>query len=240
MITLNTESSIPLYKQLYNLLTEQISKGLLKPGDKIPSEGQLVELYNISRVTVRAAIEMMVKEGILIKRHGKGTYVAMPIFVESKAGGSFTKSCLQNNVVPHTEVLSVDTVSCPSEAARYLQVEEGTPVHRICRVRYTDQIPVIFEVDYFRKSDDYILHGDFENMLMSDIIFSHTGLNVQQFEDVFDINIASKEQAKMLKCPTGTPLLTVHQIVMTTNRQILYYNEQNILTDRYKYAVNYN
>ena len=75
-------------------------------------------------------------------------------------------------------------------------------------------------------------------MSFSRDILSHTGLNVQQFEDVFDINIASKEQVKMLKCPTGTPLLTVHQIVMTTNRQILYYNEQNILTDRYRYAVN--
>lgn len=240
MITLNTESSIPLYKQLYNLLTEQISKGLLKPGEKIPSEGQLGELYNISRVTVRAAIALMVKEGILIKRHGKGTYVAMPIFVESKAGGSFTKSCLQNNVVPHTEVLSVDTVPCPSVAAGYLKLEEGMPIHRIRRIRYTDKTPVIYEVDYFREADDYILRGDFENMLMSDIIFSHTGLNVQQFEDVFDINPASKEQSKMLKCTAGTPLLTVHQIVMTTNRQILYYNEQYILTDRYKYAINYN
>ena len=76
-------------------------------------------------------------------------------------------------------------------------------------------------------------------MLVSDIIFSHTGLNVQQFEDVFDVNAATKEQAKMLKCPTGTPLLTVHQIVMTTNRQILYYNEQYILADRYKYAISY-
>ena len=239
LISLNNASSIPLYKQLYNLISEQIAKGVLKPGDRIPSEGQLGELYNISRVTVRAAIELMVEEGMLIKRHGKGTYVAMPIFVESKAGGSFTKSCLQNNVVPKTEVLSVDTVPCPLTAAGFLKVEEGDSVHRICRIRYTDKTPVIFEVDYFRESVDYILHGDFENMLMSDIIFSHTGLNVQQFEDVFEVNPATKEHAKMLKCEVRTPLLTVKQVVMTTNRQILYYNEQYILTDRYKYAISY-
>lgn len=240
MITLNSESSIPLYRQLYNLLTNQISQGIMKPGERIPSEGQLGEMYGISRVTVRAAIELMVEEGILIKRHGKGTYVAMPFFVESKAGGSFTKSCLQNNVVPHTEVLSVETIACPSEAAGYLKVKEGSPVHRIYRVRYTDHSPVICEVDYFREEDSYILHANFKEMPMSDIIFAHTGLNAQQFEDVFDVTTATREQAQMLDCTSGTPLLTVHQIVMTTNRQILYYNEQYILSERYKYAVSYN
>ena len=117
MFTLNPDSSVPLYQQLCNLLTDQIHKGVLKPGDKIPSELQLSEMYGISRITVRSAITQMVDEGLLMKRHGKGTYVTIPVFVESKAGGSFTRSCQKNNIIPHTEVISVKTVPCSSEVS---------------------------------------------------------------------------------------------------------------------------
>lgn len=239
MFTLNPDSSVPLYQQLCNLLTDQIHKGILKPGDKIPSELQLSEMYGISRITVRSAITQMVDEGLLMKRHGKGTYVTIPVFVESKAGGSFTRSCQKNNIIPHTEVISVKTVPCSSEVSSSLQVEEGMTVHRICRVRYANHNPVIFEVDYFRQEDDFILNADFKEMPMSEIILKETGLNPQLFEDIFDIAPASKEHAQFLSCNAGTPMLRVRQIVMTENHQILYYNEQYILTDRYKYAVSY-
>ena len=239
MFTLNPDSSVPLYQQLCNLLTDQIHKGILKPGDKRPSELQLSEMYGISRITVRSAITQMVDEGLLMKRHGKGTYVTIPVFVESKAGGSFTRSCQKNNIIPHTEVISVKTVPCSSEVSSSLQVEEGMTVHRICRVRYANHNPVIFEVDYFRQEDDFILNADFKEMPMSEIILKETGLNPQLFEDIFDIAPASKEHAQFLSCNAGTPMLRVRQIVMTENHQILYYNEQYILTDRYKYAVSY-
>ena len=239
MFTLNPDSSVPLYQQLCNLLTDQIHKGILKPGDKIPSELQLSEMYGISRITVRSAITQMVDEGLLMKRHGKGTYVTIPVFAESKAGGSFTRSCQKNNIIPHTEVISVKTVPCSSEVSSSLQVEEGMTVHRICRVRYANHTPVIFEVDYFRQEDDFILNADFKEMPMSEIILKETGLNPQLFEDIFDIAPASKEHAQFLSCNAGTPMLRVRQIVMTENHQILYYNEQYMLTDRYKYAVSY-
>lgn len=239
MFTLNPESSVPLYQQLCNLLTDQIHNGILKPGDRIPSELQLSEMYGISRITVRSAITQMVEEGLLMKRHGKGTYVTIPVFVESKAGGSFTRSCQKNNIVPRTEVISVKTVPCSSAVSSSLGVAEGLAVHRICRVRYANHTPVILEVDYFRQEDDFILRADFKEMPMSEIILKETGLNPQQFEDIFDIVPATKEQAQFLSCNAGTPMLRVRQIVLTENRQILYYNEQYILTDRYKYAVSY-
>lgn len=239
MAVLHAEASVPLYLQLSDVIQSQIEQGELKQGEKIPSEDQMRELYGVSRVTVRAAIERLVESGLLIKRRGKGTYVAMPAFVETMAGGSFTKSCVQNHVVPRTEVRSVGTVFASGMVAEGLAVHAGDPVHRICRVRFTDDIPVNYEVDYFRERDAFILEADMDETPVSEIIRDRTGLLAKEFKDMFDVSAANEEQSRALDCPAGTPLLVVRQVVMAEEHQILYYNEQYILSDRYKYVVSY-
>lgn len=240
MLTLNPKSSVPLYKQLYHLLMEQINQGELKPGVQIPSEAELGTQYAVSRVTVRAAIDMMVKEGVLIKRHGVGTFVAMPVFCERKAGGSFTRSCQLNQVVPRTEVVSVKTIPASKKVAEHLKVDEMEPVHQVCRIRYTDFTPVIYEIDYFRKENDFVLQADLMQTKMSDLILKETGYTAKLFEDTFDVIMASEDAAAYLKCRKKTPLLAVYQTVLTENSQVLYYNEQYIISERYKYMVAYN
>ena len=93
MKLLNSDIAIPLYQQLYDLLLDQIRSGVYPPGSKIPSEEELCKTYDLSRVTVRNALGRLVDDNILVKRHGKGTFVATPVFTESAyANGSFTKS----------------------------------------------------------------------------------------------------------------------------------------------------
>ena len=78
------------------LFLNKVRSGEYQVGEKIPSEEQLMTIYGVSRVTVRNAIKQLVDENILIKRHGKGTFVSMPSYVESMtAGGSFTESGLK-------------------------------------------------------------------------------------------------------------------------------------------------
>ncbi len=239
MTTLYSGASVPLYQQLYHTIHAQILDGAWRPGDKLPSEEQLCSLYGVSRVTVRTAIEKLVEEGMLIKRHGKGTYVTMPVFVETMAGGSFTKSCKQSGAVPHTEVQKIEQVAASEAVARALQVAVGDPVHQVCRIRFANAVPVIYEVDFFRQQDDFVLEADIGAMPMSEIISSRTGLFTRAFTDMFDVSPASEEQAQVFGCPAGTPLLLVQQVVMGDDRQILYYNEQYILSERYRYMVSY-
>ena len=90
---MNEQTNYPLTLQekIYTEISNQIKSGKYKPGDKIPSEPQLVKIYNVSRVTVRKAIEQLVNDNILIKKHGKGTFVKSAVFTENYfCGGSFT------------------------------------------------------------------------------------------------------------------------------------------------------
>lgn len=236
---LYSNSQTPLYKQVADAINEMLNDGTYRPGDKIPSEDKLCETYGVSRVTLRAAINLLVKEYKLKKMQGKGTFVNAPVFIETKVGGSFTKFCLQIGAIPKTDIISSKEVAASQIVAHQLGIQPSVAVCQICRVRYINNVAAIFEIDYFRSNDGYILHADVANYPIANAIKENTGLEVGRFEDVFDIVQATDEQAQIFRCQTTTPLLLVRQKVLTKDRQILYYNEQYIFSERYKYVVSY-
>ena len=114
MKLLNSDIAIPLYQQLYDLLLDQIRSGVYPPGSKIP--------------TVRNALGRLVDDNILVKRHGKGTFVATPVFTESAyANGSFTKSCEQMGATPSTQVVSRKQVKAGKALAKEPILFWGSP-----------------------------------------------------------------------------------------------------------------
>ncbi|MCD6408438.1 GntR family transcriptional regulator [bacterium] len=84
MIEIKRDSSIPLYKQIYLMFKKKIEKGLLLPGEKIPSELELNKALKVSRYTIRAALNQLVQEGYLKRKDGKGTFVSKPVIKKKK------------------------------------------------------------------------------------------------------------------------------------------------------------
>jgi len=238
MQVLKTDILIPLYQQLCDIIRKQIETGEFSPGQRIPSEEKLIEMYNVSRVTVRNALKQLVEEDVLVKKHGKGTFVAMPAFIESvAAGGSFTESCMQTNVVPSTQLVSVYEQTANHKIAERLHIEDGANIICIKRLRQVDGVSAIFEVDYFSEQYNFLLHANLKNVSILELIRKNTGIVARNFEDVFEIKTADRELAQYLDCSVGYPLLRVKQVVLIERDEPLYYNEQFIRSDRYKYTV---
>jgi len=238
MKKLQANVAAPLYQQLCDAIKEQINSGNYKVGERIPSEEQLSEMYGISRITTRSGVEKLVEEKILIKRRGKGTYVAMPTYFESmSAGGSFTKSCLLMNAVPSTKIISISRQKPTLDISKKLGIEEDQDIICISRLRLVDDVPAILETDYFRSEFNFLLQENLENRSLLDTIRENTGITANQFEDVFDIKYANKEIAGFLKCEVSYPLLRVRQTVMVDQERIVYYNEQCIMSEIYKYST---
>ena len=106
---LNKNSIQPLYKQLMDIIASQIKKGTYKPGEKIPTEPELAELNQVSRITVRRTVEELCTQGYLVKHQGKGTFVKSPMIFrkfETQKNMSFSESCRQNGRVLHSHVLT--------------------------------------------------------------------------------------------------------------------------------------
>jgi GntR family transcriptional regulator len=211
--------------------------GTYWPGDKIPAESTLCARYGVSRVTVRSAIQKLVDDGVLVKSHGRGTFVAVPAFIESMdAKGSFTESCLKMNVVPNTRVISFNIVIPRKEIAECLNSGND---NIIClkRLRLIDGIAVIFEEDYFGMEYEFLFKENIDNVSLFSLIQKKTGIAPKKFEDYFDISAANHEHAAHLECAEGYPLLRVRQTVKTEDMKVMYFNEQFIRSDRYKYAI---
>lgn len=115
---LNSEQAEPLYIQLKKAVQSAIANGAFSSGDKIPTEIELSETYNVSRITVRKAIEELVNEGYLTKRQGKGTFVNAPkIGRKIEHVISFTAACKANGVSSHSVVTERTKLKADQETA---------------------------------------------------------------------------------------------------------------------------
>lgn len=238
MSNLQNKVASPLYQQLYDAIMEKITLGEYQVGSQIPSEDQLSQIYKVSRITVRSAIQKLCDDNVLVKKHGKGTFVSLPVYVESvSAEGSFTKSCLQMGKTPSTEIISKDLKYIDKRICEQLNIDENEKAIHIQRLRFIDGHASMLEEDYFIANFDFMLSKSVEQQPLLDVIRENTGNTAKFFDDVIEIKYATKEQAKYLDCVIGAPLLYVSQVVVGDSNQVLYYNEQYIRSDIYKFSV---
>lgn len=240
-IELNNNSFVPLYQQLYSNIKKQITCGIYKPGDKLPSEHQLCKEFNVSRITVRAALHELVNDEILYKKRGKGTYIKFPEIIEaSRAGNSFTNSCNYINAKPNTRIISTTIEKANKTIAKALNIDINDNVICINRLRLIDDCPVIFEIDYFRSEYTFLLDQDLEDKSLMNIISNNIHTLPKYADSIFEIEYSNKNFSEHLKCTSNMPLLKVKQSIYTSDNEILYYNIQYIKSTEYKYAISSN
>jgi len=150
-LTILKNSSVPIYEQIRHAIQNLIKNGDLKPGDIIPSENKLAEMYGISRMTARNAIKELAREGFVICVPGKGTFVGEPEKKEVDASrvDSFTEIAKKFGFVPGGRVLVQREVEPTGKAAKFLALPEGENAIEIERVRTLDDIPVLLTKAFF-------------------------------------------------------------------------------------------
>ena len=128
----------PLYLQLQQLLRRAIESDVLKPDEALPAERELAEVFEVSRVTVRKALDGLVDARLLIRRHGAGTFVATRVEKNFATVTSFTEDMLARGRRPHSEWLTRTEGLVTPEEAMALGLSPGTRVFRFTRIRYAD------------------------------------------------------------------------------------------------------
>jgi GntR family transcriptional regulator len=240
MDRIDPKNATPLYKQLYQVILKAIEDGTFAHGDRIPSEEELQKQFGISRVTVRNALQLLVNDEFLIKIHGKGTFVADGMFSKRGfSGGGFTDVCLQMNAKPVTHIIDRTLQAAKQKIAEKLGIKANENIIYIQRLRMVNDVPYILERDYCPLSLNFLLDAQLENASIFGLIQEKLGIVPTCFEDHFEVGYASKKDAALLKCDPGTPLLRIDQFITTKDARILYYNEQLVCSNRYKYAVRY-
>lgn len=116
----------------------------------IDSEADLARKLDISRMTVRKALDILAQEGIVFKEKGRGTFVSrQPKYAEFQYGVGFTQEARKRGMVPSTRNASLKLCSADKDIAKKLHLETGDKVWRVTRVRCADDIPVAYVYEYY-------------------------------------------------------------------------------------------
>jgi DNA-binding GntR family transcriptional regulator len=154
---LEKNSQSPLYLQLMQRIRNDISEGVYPAGGRIPSEQELCETYSVSRVTVRKAILDLVHEGLLVRRQGKGTFVAgQRLCRDLRSLDSFADACISGGHQPDTRLISAQLIPAAGEDAQLLALPQQAQVLELCLLRLCDSEPVLLETLRFPAAYDYL------------------------------------------------------------------------------------
>jgi GntR family transcriptional regulator len=142
---LDEASRLPLYQQLQRALREAIETRVLGPDDALPPERDLAVEFNVSRITVRKAIDGLVKEGLLVRRQGSGTFVCARVEKNFSKLTSFSEDMRARGRNPRSVWLRKAGGTVTPEESLTLRASPGTPVYRFHRIRYADDAPMALE-----------------------------------------------------------------------------------------------
>ena len=142
---LNEASPGPLYQQLERRLRDAIRSKKLSPGDALPPERDMADQFEISRITVRKALDALVAEGLLTRQQGTGTFVAARVEKSFSKLSSFTEDMKSRGRSATSKWLSRTAGEVTPEESLTLNLGPGTPVYRFHRIRYADGTPMALE-----------------------------------------------------------------------------------------------
>ncbi|MFB4212034.1 GntR family transcriptional regulator [Shouchella sp. JSM 1781072] len=232
-------SPIPIYYQIEELIQKQIKTGVLKPGDALPSEREFADKYQISRMTVRQGMNNLVQKRQLIREKGKGTFVASTQNIEQflTKTTSFSEDMLNRNMVPESRLLSFKREQVDEKTAQLLQVENGTDVFHVNRVRLANQSPIALEQAFIAVD----LAPDLTESVLRSSLYTYfeeeLGHRIDHSEQTIRSVLANEEDATLLEIQTGDPLLAIRRQAFTTERRVLELVYTRYRGDRYHFAT---
>lgn len=147
---LDMNAETPLYMQLKEAIKAAIKDGTYPDNEKIPTEIELSEYYDVSRITVRRAVEELCQENYLVKRQGKGTFVkSRKIKRKMEHLLGFADACKANGCIPSRLVVKRSVIELSDEDAKTMNVPAGAKAVLIERIDLADGIPMIYESNLF-------------------------------------------------------------------------------------------
>lgn len=213
---LNPDSDIPLHLQTERLIREKIRGGQWHPGMKMPSERTLMTLLNVSRTTIRQALDALLYAGLLDRRHGSGTYVAPVRFVQPmNSVYSFTEQFRQSGVLLENIVRLCEVVPATADLARQLRIAPGDPVLFLQRLRCVHGAPIMLNSSYtpMQLVPNFMNEKDYLSLYA--LLTEKYGLTVHRAEDYLESIAATGEIASLLQVKRNTPLMLVERTAYT-------------------------
>lgn len=233
---LDKASPVPLYYQLFLRVQSDIQAGIARPGDLLGTERDLQQRYDVSRATVRKALDELHRAGQVRRVTGRGTFVSDPhLSVHAPHLLSLTEELSRQGIVPGTELLAFEMVEPPEPAAAALGARAGTRVRHVKRLRTGDGEPVVV-VDHWLPASIPLERDGLQQSLYA-TLEGTIGARLQEAFHTVSAGAASGEEAELLDVAAGDPVVRFERTTLVADGRPVSFELGTARADRYRYSV---
>ncbi len=233
---INPKDPKPIFKQISDALRHDIGAGVLKPDDAVPSEREYAETLKVSRMTVRAAINELVQEGLLIRKPGRATTVANGKINKNAVGFmSFSEDMKSRGMKASSKLLSCREEVADAAVAAQLGLPTGARVILIERVRFANSEPMAIESAYlphqrFAGLTDF----DLGQHSLYDVMEQQFGARPKLADETIEAVQLSTAEARLLAVRPASPALLARRVTRDTEGKVIEVAKAIYRGDRYR------
>jgi GntR family transcriptional regulator len=237
-MTLDRRSPVPLRYQLKEIFRSWISSGIFDSDKRFPSESELQERFQVSRMTIRLALSELVSEGFLVREQGRGSFVARPR-VQDQLGRltSFTEDMRLRELPTESQVLDFQVI-CDEEVGRRMEISEDEELVQLRRLRLVEGEPLAIQNAFIRHRfcPGIVEQGLVEGSLYKTLEEGY-GLRLGRAVQTVGAKPADEYEAKLLSLRVGQPVLVLERLAYLQNGEPLEYVRSAYRGDRYTVKV---
>jgi GntR family transcriptional regulator len=238
---IDKESPVPYYHQLKTYLVHEIRHGNWLPEQKLPSEAEFCDRFDISRTVVRQAIKELQNEGYLSTEKGKGTFIASPRIIEGFVQNltGFYEEMEKRGYEVTTRILKQELTPASRTVAGALEVEMNTRVITISRLRMLNGEPSVYVTTYIPQDMcPDLLKADLENKSLYTFLEQHgCGLQMHRGHRYIGVSLANDYEASLLHIEVGSPLIELDSITYLQDGRPMEYFHALHRGDRTRFEV---
>ena len=231
------DPKMPLYYKIESDLKNKIFSGHYKSGDILPSERELIDMYKVSRLTARAAVDRLATENLVVKIQGKGTFVATPQ-LNCRMGPLYSggEEILMRYYEVKTKVLNLKIIIPNKIVKEYLELQEKEKAVYLERLRYANKTPVALIKSYLPyRYVPYVELIDFTDKSLYQILENSYDLQLHEAQETIEAVKAEARSANLLEIKPGTPLLLNQRVTRLMDGKVIEYEIVEYRSDIYKY-----
>lgn len=212
-LMLNRGADQPVYRQLQGLMRDSIASGAWKSGSAIPTEKAFAQQFGVARMTVRQALDGLIRDGLLIRVRGRGTFVTHPrVERELTRMHSFSEDMRDRGMTPTTRLLTRRVVPAPDEVGIDLRLGRREAVILLQRLRIADDLPMALETSYLNyERCQPVLDADLEAESLYHFLEMRLRLPLSHATQELEASLPDKPEAELLQVSRRQPMLVIHQ-----------------------------
>jgi GntR family transcriptional regulator len=225
---IDRDSFVPYYIQVMDALKEYLEQGGAKPHEQLPGEPELCRMFDVSRTVIRQALRELEYEGLIVRKKGKGTFVAEPKIQESlfQELTGFYQDMEAKGLTPVSKVLKQEVIAAKTKVAGYLKLKEGTSVIQIDRLRFVEDEPIVFVTTFLPQHlCPKLVEVDLTNQSLYAFLESQYGIELTRGHRTIEAVPANELEADLLHTNKGAPLILLDSVsYLADDTPIEYYH----------------